>query len=731
MQWAAAPGTTEKHTAVRHRAIDRRRPERKKAGSVEGAFAATKLKDGYVFEALLPMAGLAEAKLGTICGFQVYVTDRDGPSWHRFTWHPEHGAHGDTNRTCAIRLARAGKPSPPVSAVAEGRYEDLKTLKITVRASADLAGKTAVATTDGKAIGRAALERKGLGSTAVIEAPMPPRGHSYGPIHVTVDEKLVAVLHVPSADAERAKRLMGMRFTCDGFAFTGETFPKIRLQDGPELLRILGKSTVATGFYDADLNKVDKAEKPGRYGAVIRVTDEDGKVHTRYRTVYRFPKGFQWWNVELGGEIELPEQWGVDPALVAGRETDVRETTKWLMMTGNTQFNGLATLLAGLDDLKNAGRADEKPTVYNSPTTLDRDYWVRLKRKLNGNAERYTKPLGRPTGMKVKMAHPPLRMGTEAEAGFKPGTADKLDATLTAWSKDTDTPFIACVARNGVAILNKAYGTKPDGSANDVHHATYMASLTKFMHGTLMMEFVDRGLVDLDAPITDYLPELKGVKFKRPITVRDLFVHTAGMWDHWGDDEADLEELVAEYGPYFEVGKRFSYNGMDLALASKIMEQIAGKALPLLYKEHLVGPLGMNDTQVTNSSYDARSTAWDMALLGQLHLGRGTFLPWTFFSRATHEKMLPRSLEPQLGQPTDKTWGIGCIWYRKPLGRNTIGHGSASSSTLRVDLDNNVIVSMTRPKAGKNFQKYHPQFLQVVAEGIVDAKNLGEAEKQE
>jgi len=237
------------------------------------------------------------------------------------------------------------------------------------------------------------------------------------------------------------------------------------------------------------------------------------------------------------------------------------------------------------------------------------------------------------------------------------------------------------------------------------------------------MMLVDQGLVDLDATVDRYLPAFRGVKTNRPMTLRSLITHTAGMWGHWGDEVNDLEHKVAEYVPHLEVGAKFSYNGMDLAVASKALEQVTGEDLPAFYRKHLLGPLGCGDTEVTTSSHDARSTAMDMAKIAQMLLNGGAYGDKRFFSAQTRDKMLPVKLTMILGPETDVTWGIGCAWMSTDVfSERTYGHGSAASATLRIDLANDLVVSMTRNRAGRNFGKYHGRFLKAVADGMIDAK---------
>jgi CubicO group peptidase (beta-lactamase class C family) len=94
------------------------------------------------------------------------------------------------------------------------------------------------------------------------------------------------------------------------------------------------------------------------------------------------------------------------------------------------------------------------------------------------------------------------------------------------------------------------------------------------------------------------------------------------MWGHWGDEMHDFDQLIAYYYPYLEVGRRYEYDGAGPALGSKVLEMVSGEALPLFHKHHLLDPLGCKDTDVMTSSWDAQSTARDIATIGQMLLNK-------------------------------------------------------------------------------------------------------------
>ena len=83
--------------------------------------------------------------------------------------------------------------------------------------------------------------------------------------------------------------------------------------------------------------------------------------------------------------------------------------------------------------------------------------------------------------------------------------------------------------------------------------------------------------------------------------------------------------------------------------------------------------------------------------------------------------MLPQKLDSLLGPNTDITWGIGLTQFNeRGLSSETIGHGSASSCTLRVDLQNDLVITMTRSRAGENFEQNHERFISAITNSLVN-----------
>jgi len=135
----------------------------------------------------------------------------------------------------------------------------------------------------------------------------------------------------------------------------------------------------------------------------------------------------------------------------------------------------------------------------------------------------------------------------------------------------------------------------------------WIASMTKSLAVTAIMTLMDEGTLSLDEPASKWLPELGKVKLAngqspaRPITLRDLMSHTAGIAfppRKPTDGAHSLKGYTAELlrAPLaFEPGSAYEY-GFGITIAGRIAEIVSGKPFDVFMRERLLGPLGMMDT---------------------------------------------------------------------------------------------------------------------------------------
>ena len=480
---------------------------------------------------------------------------------------------------------------------------------------------------------------------------------------------------------------------------------------------LLGEYEISVVFYSKSYEVVQTAVDFGRYGAVVKITAQDGVEYVRYKTLFKCEKSKPILvDDPIDGQIIFPEYLGVDSSIWKNQTQETNTFINLAIERDRYRSHEFAILLAGLSEMS---LHQESFSHLESATTKDRQWWLKLKRQINGFENRFPNVLVSPISGE-SVTTPLLLEGTEQEAEIKPGTISKLDGILSTWLNESSEPFNTCIARKGILFFNKGYGERNGAPVTpDTKHLIY--SITKAISGTLFMIFVEKGLVKLEDPVSRILPQFSDEEIETPVTFRHLFTHTADMDEHFTDTWNDLEQIYGEAYPCLKIGGEHRYNGTSIGIALKALEYITGITLPHLYQKYLFAPLGCQSIESVDGSALSWSNAYDIALIGQMLCNRGKYDNYLFFSEENFKQMLPQKLDSLLGPNTDITWGIGLTEFKEGgLSSKTIGHGSASSCTLRVDLKNDLVISMTRSRAGENFDHNHEKFISTITNSLID-----------
>jgi CubicO group peptidase (beta-lactamase class C family) len=149
-----------------------------------------------------------------------------------------------------------------------------------------------------------------------------------------------------------------------------------------------------------------------------------------------------------------------------------------------------------------------------------------------------------------------------------------------------------------------------------------IASISKTVTGTSLMMLVERGKLDLDRDVNDYLPFKVTHPWKPEtvITARQLLTHTSAIIDRsaiydsetvyfpGADNPVALGEFVREYlspgGRYYDrenfaaypPGAQFSYSNVAYGLAGYLVEAVSGEPLNRFSRDEIFKPLGMDAT---------------------------------------------------------------------------------------------------------------------------------------
>ncbi|HUY99415.1 MAG TPA: serine hydrolase domain-containing protein [Thermomicrobiaceae bacterium] len=144
-------------------------------------------------------------------------------------------------------------------------------------------------------------------------------------------------------------------------------------------------------------------------------------------------------------------------------------------------------------------------------------------------------------------------------------------------------------------------------------------SVTKVLTTTLVLQQVERGLIDLDERVVMYLPEFRLTTpgTAEQIRVRNLLTHTNGidadlfLPDAQGRDalKVFVEELGRSCGALFAPGEYMSYSNGGMIVAGRLLEVVTGTSYHDLLKRELYAPIGMDDSCTSAEEAILRGTA--------------------------------------------------------------------------------------------------------------------------
>ena len=238
-----------------------------------------------------------------------------------------------------------------------------------------------------------------------------------------------------------------------------------------------------------------------------------------------------------------------------------------------------------------------------------------------------------------------------------------------------------------------------------------IGSITKVLTGVAVMQLVDRGLLDLDAPVNDYLTGFQiPDTYDEPVRVRHLLTHTAGF------DQIGLERHVSsreEVRPLSEFLEQYlgrirppdvisTYDTYGITLAGYLVEKVSGLSYEDYLKRHILEPLDMHRSGIlvppalegdvatgygfaghweaarwefmnTDPASTVNSTVTEMARFAIMLLEDGRYDGRRVLSEASARAMLTRQWTNHPDQP-----GYGyTFWEDRSYGIPAFSHGGS------------------------------------------------------
>lgn len=150
-------------------------------------------------------------------------------------------------------------------------------------------------------------------------------------------------------------------------------------------------------------------------------------------------------------------------------------------------------------------------------------------------------------------------------------------------------------AAAGVINLNTAVPTTTDS-------VFQIGSITKPHTATLIMQLVEEGLVNLDTPVVEYLPEFRVARddVSRKVTLRQFLSHSSGIDGDFFVDSGRGDDCIQKYidkctmlPSLFEPGKMMSYCNVGYAVLGRVIEVMRDQTYDQVLKERIFDPLAM------------------------------------------------------------------------------------------------------------------------------------------
>ncbi|MFF5076010.1 serine hydrolase domain-containing protein [Actinoplanes sp. NPDC000266] len=226
-----------------------------------------------------------------------------------------------------------------------------------------------------------------------------------------------------------------------------------------------------------------------------------------------------------------------------------------------------------------------------------------------------------------------------------------------------------------------------------------IGSITKVWTATLVMQLVQEGKLQLDAPLVEVMPELRlsdpGVTAK--VTMRHLLTHTSGIdgdvFTDTGRGDDCLEKYAAELAGAAQnhpLEATWSYCNSGFSLAGRVIEKLTGGTWDAALRERIIGPLGLEHTvtlpeealmhraavgHVTNDGEQAVAPVWGIPRsagpAGAIVSTVGDVLRFALSDK--HPEMAEHQVDLPDTHLLGDSWGLG--WERLNWGgHRLIGH---------------------------------------------------------
>ncbi|MEU9654173.1 serine hydrolase [Streptomyces sp. NPDC048110] len=291
-----------------------------------------------------------------------------------------------------------------------------------------------------------------------------------------------------------------------------------------------------------------------------------------------------------------------------------------------------------------------------------------------------------------KGRRPTLRRGSAERAGLLPGHLRRLvtDAE-TFLGPSPQHPWYAgavllagrggTVALHepiGMAVRYRAYDEKTDtgvefpaGQQIPMAEDTVfdLASISKLFTSILAVQQLERGALELEAPVASYLPDF-GRAGKQGVTIRQLLTHTSGFraWIplYSAPTYEERVRLVYDEAPVNDPGTAYLYSDLNMISLQLVLEKVTGRTLDVLLRDGITRPLGLDRTRYNPPA------SWRPGIAAT----EDARLPWSGLDRGLVWGEVHDENAFSLGGVAGHAGVFSCAWDLAVLGRTLLNGGS-------------------------------------------------------
>ncbi|WP_379146098.1 serine hydrolase domain-containing protein [Paenibacillus sp. sgz500992] len=209
------------------------------------------------------------------------------------------------------------------------------------------------------------------------------------------------------------------------------------------------------------------------------------------------------------------------------------------------------------------------------------------------------------TGSVLPLLQPGM---AHAEAAPLAVDADRIDKFVETMREKLDVPGMAVgIVQGDQTVYTKGYGISgPEGQPVTAQTPFILGSVSKSFTALAIMQLVEQGKIDLDAPVQRYLPdfELADKEASKTIMVRHLLNQNSGLSTLHGrtaftNTMPTIDALIHNLKdtPLTEtVGNKFQYSNYNYDILGGIIQAVSGKSYAEYIQDHVYSPLDMQNS---------------------------------------------------------------------------------------------------------------------------------------